>query len=226
MHGSGSSVIRLKRSFILFHFRFSIVGHTHIILPLSLDGTPHPDKPLFLTASVKKYPELISSKQAQWNKCLILWSVCTSLKTNGPLYEGQRIDITKPVGNKARYHLAWDAEQSHKSFVNAWKSPSVTVSSKLPRLGEPSWMHYRCHVSLRSSDFDWFNCISRLLPISLLCPSIFSFVFKLTACIHSEQLTKVTVFKMQENINSSWIVHQSALKKNKFFLTSSTMRID
>lgn len=80
------------------------------------------------------YPELISSKQAPWNKCLILWPVCTSLKTNRPLYEGQRTEITKPMRNKAHYQLLSLAEQKSQRHLNIWKSRSFQVSCNLPWL--------------------------------------------------------------------------------------------
>lgn len=99
------------------------------------------------------------------------------------------------------------------------KAPRIPEKSSVIVSSKPQWLRgvilnmfppSRCHISLRFSDFDLFSCISRLWPISLSCPSISCFQ---NYTLHLlRRATKVMMFEMQENINSSQIAYELALK--------------
>lgn len=145
------------------------------------------------------YPELMSSKQAPWNKCPILRPVCTSLQTNKPLYEGQRIEITKPAENQASYQLVSTAEQSHKNSMNPWKTLSFLASNQLPRLRGVTRDLFSLQMPCFPRDF-WLWSL-QLHFSTLACFSLVPFNFlllKRQLAFCSEQLQKSRCLKLKE----------------------------
>lgn len=216
MYSSGSSVDGGK----VYHtsLAFSTVGDVYSSPP-GLHGAAHPEKPLFSQA-VWGCTQNWCSKQALWNKCLILRPVCTILKTNQPLYEGQSIEITKPAENRAPYPLVSTAERSHKNSMNPWKTPSSQSASAAER-SHPGSI-FPPDVLFPSGFLTLISSTTFLSSGLFLSHALQFLAFKTTACILLKTTTKVMMFETQENTNASQLMSRLPL----FFLMSSTMWIN
>lgn len=164
------------------------------------------------------YPELISSKQAPWNKCLILWPVCTSSKTNRPLYLWQRMRLQSQWGTMhIIYQLVYIVKQRDKRAANTRKSQSFMVLGELQWFGGSSWISV--DLSLLVSIFfladDMLSLAFLILTYSavLLGAGLVFSLHSSICCFQNYSLclfgtaTTVIMFEMHENLNSLQIFH-------------------
>lgn len=108
------------------------------------------------------YPELISSKQVLWNKCLILRPARISGKTNRPLYLGQRMRLQSQWGT--RHIISWSTLEN--------KGTKALLIHEKPTLHGSQWTSVVCGIILNVS---WLVSVSFHIflsrrHVSLGCP--------------------------------------------------------
>lgn len=157
------------------------------------------------------YPELMSSKQTPWNKCLILRPSVHQPQNKQAIIRGAKNWDYKASGEpgtlSAGQHCRTKPQKLHESMKNS-KFPSFQSASAAERSHPGSIFP---PDAMFPSGFRTLISSTTLLNSGLFLPRALQFLaFKTTACILLRTTTKVTMFETQGNTNSSQTIYESA----------------